>query len=88
MSLQVTAPWRLWLAYASLSALAIIIIGRLYVLQVQQQESLRGWGQQISVRSEAVPAFRGNILDRNGRVLAMSTPGMSLALDPAKAPPP
>ena len=44
MSLQVTAPWRLWLAYASLSALAIIIISRLYVLQVQQQESLRGWG--------------------------------------------
>ena len=86
MSLQVTAAWRLWLAYAGLATLAIIIIGRLYILQVKQQESLRGWGHQISVRSEVVPAFRGNILDRNGRVLAMSTPGMSLALDPAKAP--
>jgi len=88
MSLQVAPRWRLILAYVGLGALALVIIGRLYVLQVQQRDSLLGWGKQISVRTETIPAFRGDILDRNGRVLAMSTPGMSLALDPAKAPPP
>ena len=76
MSLQVAPRWRLILAYVGLGALALVIIGRLYVLQVQQRDSLLGWGKQISVRTETIPAFRGDILDRNGRVLAMSTPGM------------
>lgn len=87
MSREVAPRWRLLLAYAGLIALALIIVVRLFFLQVEQRDSLLGWGQQISVRTEAVPAFRGNIYDREGRVLAMSTPGMSLALDPAKAPP-
>lgn len=83
-----TPIWRLRLAYAGLIVLALIIIARLYNLQVADQERLRSWGDQISVRKEAVPAFRGSILDRQGRALAMSTPGMSVALDPSKAPEP
>ncbi|QGG80950.1 penicillin-binding protein 2 [Litorivicinus lipolyticus] len=83
-----TPVWRLWLAYAGLLLIALAIVARLYVLQVSDQERLRSWGEQISVRKEAVPAFRGSISDRNGQPLAMSTPGMSVAVDPSKAPPP
>ena len=86
MSVAVTTPWRLRIAFLALVVLASIVGWRLFVLQVQQQDSLRGWGKQISVRSEVVPAFRGNIYDRTGRVLAMSTPGVALAIDPSKAP--
>lgn len=81
-----TASWRLGVAYVGLALLASIIVARLYNLQVSDQERLRSWGEQISVRKEVVPAFRGSVLDRNGRPLAMSTPGMSVALDPTKTP--
>lgn len=79
--------WRLRVAYIALLCLVVAIVSRLYVLQVSDQQRLRSWGEQISVRKEVVPAFRGSITDRNGRPLAMSTPGMSLAVDPSKAPP-
>ena len=86
MSLKPSDPSRSGVALFGLMVLAGIVLYRLYGLQVQQHDQLSGWAKQVSVRSEVVPAFRGNLYDRNGRALAMSTPGMSLALDPAKVP--
>ena len=51
-------------------------------LQIFQHDFLRGQGDARHHRSVAIPAHRGNLLDRNGEPLAISTPIDSLWGDP------
>ena len=55
-------------------AFCLIILARLFYLQVFRGAEYRHLSAQISVREEEVRARRGDILDRNGRVLATSRP--------------
>jgi len=51
-------------------------------LQIFQHDFLRGQGDARHHRTVAIPAHRGNLLDRNGEPLAISTPIDSLWGDP------
>jgi cell division protein FtsI (penicillin-binding protein 3) len=52
----------------------LVVAGRLFELQVLRHDPARAaWARQ-ALRSEPVPAARGSILDRNGRLIAYDRP--------------
>lgn len=52
----------------------IIILTRLFMLQVIQHQSLKQWSEKNFLRIKIVPKPRGNILDCNGIALATNYP--------------
>src|SRR4029453_13569184 len=61
-------------------ALSFVLIGRLVVLQVMRYDYYAELSQGNRVRVEPLPAQRGLILDRNGKVLAENRPAFQLEL--------
>ncbi|MFV0275708.1 MAG: peptidoglycan D,D-transpeptidase FtsI family protein, partial [Parahaliea sp.] len=82
----VAAPWRFYLVAAALLCLALLLLGRILTLQVLDieggREFLKNQGDQRAVRAVRIPAYRGLITDRRGEPLAVSTPAISLWVDP------
>jgi cell division protein FtsI (penicillin-binding protein 3) len=80
------SSWRFLLCLAFLLILAVALIGRLAMLQLldveQGQQFLQSQGDARTVRYAQIPAHRGAILDRNGQPLAVSTPVLTLSLNP------
>jgi cell division protein FtsI (penicillin-binding protein 3) len=62
-------------------AFAGLLLGAWRVMVVQS-DFLQAEGDKRQVRNVNLPAARGAILDRRGNVLAMSTPMLSVAVDP------
>src|SRR5688572_3602419 len=60
--------------------LTLVLIGRLFVLQVVRYDYYAELSQGNRVRVEPLPAQRGLILDRNGTVLAENRPAFILEL--------
>src|ERR1700704_6271770 len=56
------------------------LLGRLYLLQVVRHDYYADLSQGNRVRTEPIPASRGLILDRNGRVLVDNEPAYQLEL--------
>ncbi len=67
-------------------ALFAIIFFRLWFLQVLSGEDYRQQALDNRVRTIAVPAPRGKILDRNGRVLVENRVATVIQLDPRRLP--
>lgn len=59
------------------------LIVRLYFLQVMTGEVYASQAQQSLLRSKSIPAPRGNIYDRNGKLLVKSIPAPAIAIDPS-----
>ena len=74
--------WRGWLVAAVFAAAGVALVGRALWLQVIDKEFLLGQGNARHIRVVAVPAHRGTITDRNGEVLAVSTPVESISCNP------
>ncbi len=74
--------WRLY--FVSLAAITLlgIIIWKIFDLQVVNNTVLQEQGNMRTVRNDVIAAHRGNIMDRNGQALAISTPVQSLWLNP------
>lgn len=83
--------WRLAAVFGLLATLLGLLIWRLLMLQVLETdrgyEFLQDQGDARSIRTEVIPAHRGQILDRNGEPLAISTPVVSVWVNPAQANP-
>jgi cell division protein FtsI (penicillin-binding protein 3) len=63
--------------------LAFVGIGvRLFDLQTRNRSHLASLGVGQRVRTVAIPAERGNIFDRSGKVLAVSVPQTTIVADP------
>lgn len=81
------SPWRFYLVVAVLLVFPVALIDRLATLQVFNGERgvkfLQEEGDNRSIRVLEVPASRGMITDRRGEPLAVSTPVVSLWVDPA-----
>ena len=60
------------------------LVARAINLQVVDTEYLQDQGEARYLRDVTVPTPRGNILDRNGEPLAVSTPVDSLGVNPGK----
>ena len=76
------ARWRFALVMAVFAALLLAVLVRLVMLHTVEQPFLFEQGEKRTVRSEVQPASRGKILDRHGRPLAISTPVVSLWINP------
>ena len=70
-------------ALAGLIVLAFVVFAvRLFQLQIVQSDELKGASQGNSVRTVRLEAPRGNIVDREGRVLATTRPAFGLQVVP------
>ncbi|MGK0498845.1 MAG: cell division protein FtsI (penicillin-binding protein 3) [Oceanicoccus sp.] len=78
--------WRFSLVILLLVALLSLLIWRVLSLQVLNAEHGRDFlklqGDNRTVRTEHIPAYRGVISDRNGEPLAISTPVASIWVNP------
>jgi len=72
--------WRFLLV--ALIAAMIGLVGRAVDLQVLDRQFLQHEGDMRHVRVIPVPAHRGRIIDRNGELLAISTPVKSVWVNP------
>lgn len=70
-----------WVMLA-LSALSVALVVRAVDLQVLGDGKLLKWGNSTFVRVAKLSAHRGAIFDRNGEVLAYSTPVDSVGINP------
>ncbi|MGA0806543.1 MAG: peptidoglycan D,D-transpeptidase FtsI family protein [Pseudohongiellaceae bacterium] len=74
--------WRLGFVFAVLAALGGVLCWKVADLQVLHNDVLQREGDARTVRDDPIIATRGNIVDRNGEPLAISTPVLSLWLNP------
>ncbi|WP_368454836.1 peptidoglycan D,D-transpeptidase FtsI family protein [Microbulbifer sp. TYP-18] len=86
--MQGIARWRFALVALLLCLFALSLIFHLARLQVLPEEErgyrfLQDQGRARTIRTEEIAAYRGSILDRNGELLAVSTPVQSLWANPA-----
>ncbi len=75
-------PWRFKLVLGLLLCTFALIIWRVVDLQILDHEFLSMEGDARTLRTEPVTAYRGMILDRNGKPLAVSTPVVSIWVNP------
>ena len=73
---------RLRIAIYFLVLLLAGLIVRLYFLQVMSGQIYAQEAQESILRSKTVQAPRGNIYDRNGKLLVKSVPSPAIAVDP------
>src|SRR6185437_13829754 len=73
---------RLALIYVVMTAMALALVGRAVELQLVDHGFLSKQGAERFSRVLTVVAHRGNITDRNGEPLAVSTPVDSVWVDP------
>lgn len=60
----------------------MVILSRVAYLQVYDSSFLQQEGDKRAIRYESIPAHRGVIFDRNGKMLAVSAPVLTLWGDP------
>ena len=77
---------RALVAGALIAVLTLALIGRLVILQVVRHDYYTELSQGNRVRIEPIPAARGLILDRNGKLLAGNQPAYQLELVPEEVP--
>jgi penicillin-binding protein 2 len=72
------------LAWATVVIIAafLVLLARLYQLQIIRGDELKGKADENYVKELRVPADRGQILDRNRRVLVDSRPSFNVTLTP------
>lgn len=59
-----------------------VLFGRLYVLHVSQADQYAGKIEKLRKSNSIIEARRGNILDRQGHLIATTRPRFTLAADP------
>jgi len=62
----------------------LLLVARAVDLQVLNKQFLQNQGDLRHVDAVTVPAYRGRILDRDGEPLAISTPVLSIWIDPQR----
>ena len=75
--------WRLYLVTSVFLIIGMILWGRIVYLGVAEKDFLQSKGK-TSEKLEVIHAVRGSIIDRNGEVLAVSTPGYSISINPSQ----
>jgi penicillin-binding protein 2 len=73
---------RLWPLVAIVAAIFVLFVVRLFQLQILEGEALASRSQANYVRTVRLEAQRGEIVDREGRMLAASRPAYGIDLIP------
>ena len=77
-------PWRFRLVISMLLLCSVAVCWRIVELHVLDEGFLRNQGDKRSVRHVPIPAHRGQITDRNGEPLAVSTPVLTIWANPSQ----
>ena len=75
---------RVYVAFAAVLLMALVLIGRLAFLQIIQHELYTTQSEKNRVQLEAIAPNRGLIYDRNGVLLADNQPSFSVRLVPER----
>ncbi len=78
------APWRMMTVGGLLLGGLVLVAGRAFYLQGLNTDYLQGKGDAVANRNLTLPAHRGQVSDRHGRLLAISTPVESLWARPTE----
>lgn len=78
------APWRMAVVGGLLLGGLVLVAGRAFYLQGLNTDYLQGKGDAIANRNLTLPAHRGQVSDRHGQLLAISTPVESLWARPTE----
>ena len=73
---------RILVVFVSGVILFVLVLGRLYSIQLGG--AFRRQGRKLHHQTVEIPRRRGSIMDRNGNLLALSIPTLSLYVDPRK----
>lgn len=73
--------WRIAVIYFAVLLVAILIIGKVFVLQVIEKDKWAKKAKSVSHSDIIIPAGRGDICDENGLVLASSVPEFEIRMD-------
>ncbi len=79
---QFAQNWRLYLVYFVMSLCVAAIGWKVSTLHILERDFLQTQGDARTIRTEPIIANRGIITDRNGEPLAVSTPVMSIWINP------
>src|SRR4051812_34033500 len=77
---------RVFVAGVIIVTCTLVLIARLFLLQVIRHDYYSELSQGNRVRNEPISAARGLILDRNGEVIAANQPAYQLELVPEEVP--
>ncbi len=77
------APWRMATVAGLLLGGLVVVAGRAFYLQGLNTSYLQGKGDAVANRNLTLPAHRGQVTDRYGQLLAISTPVEALWARPA-----
>jgi penicillin-binding protein 2 len=80
------ASWRYRIFFAAIGIAVLVIIGRLFSLQILQGAAWVAQAEENRQRTVNVPAPRGIIYDRNGYALAKNVASYNVAITPAYLP--
>lgn len=69
-------------AITFMSVLFLILFSRLWYLQIFQGKNLKSFSERNSIKERKIYAPRGQILDRNGKVITGNLPGYRVSLEP------
>src|SRR5205823_5321968 len=78
--------WRVRLFYLLMVAAAIVLVGRLFNLQVINQADYAEQALENRVSRLSIPAPRGIIYDSRGVALALNQPAFDVVIIPANLP--
>lgn len=68
--------------YSLVFILFMVVLAKAFDVQIIQSSFLKNEGNKRQIRTMTIPAPRGEIYDRNGNLLALSTPIDSIWVDP------
>ena len=78
---QKQVRWRLWLVLIILSLWIIVVVGRLFQVQIAEHSAWSALASSIQERKFELSVQRGVIYDRNGIPLAFDVPTICIAVD-------
>ena len=65
------------------ATLCLVVLGRVFYLQVIEYEKYSMQGERNSIRQEIIPSARGLVYDRKGELLVSNEPIFTLTVNPA-----
>jgi penicillin-binding protein 2 len=79
-------PRRIWIFLITVALVFAVFVGRLFILQVIENDQWVAKAQGNSVQTFNIPALRGVIYDRNGTILARNVASYNIVLTAANLP--
>ncbi len=81
---SISRPWRYIFVLCLFAVANLGVLARVLYLQQFSGDMLLAEGKALYQRTETIPAKRGKILDRNGKLLAISAPVVDVYVDRAR----